>query len=70
MMGYSGAVITLKDIGPYDFRSPYYYVKMVLHDQSEDISKERKRDIMRSSEKMIKVLFVCHGNICAKGHGC
>ena len=28
------------DFGPYDFRSPYYYVAMVLHDQSEDISEK------------------------------
>ena len=28
------------DFGPYDFRSPYYYVAMVLHDQSEGISEK------------------------------
>ena len=28
------------DFGPYDFRSPYYYVSMVLHDQSIDISEK------------------------------
>jgi len=28
------------DFGPYDFRAPYYYVAMVLHDQSEDISEK------------------------------
>lgn len=26
------------DFGPYDARSPYYYVSMVLHDQEDDIS--------------------------------
>ena len=26
------------DFGPYDARSPYYYVAMVLHDQEDDIS--------------------------------
>ena len=28
------------DFGPYDFHSPYYYVSMVLHDQSIDISEK------------------------------
>lgn len=28
------------DFGPYDFHSPYYYVAMVLYDQSEDISEK------------------------------
>ncbi len=27
------------DFGPYDFRSPYYIITMVFHDQSMDISK-------------------------------
>ena len=26
------------DFGPYDFRSPYYIITMVFHDQSVDIS--------------------------------
>ena len=28
------------DFGKYDPKSPYYYVSMVLHDQSVDISSE------------------------------
>ena len=28
------------DFGEYDFHSPYYYVAMVFHDQTEDISEE------------------------------
>ena len=31
------------DFGPYDFHSPNYYVAMVLHDQSVDISEKIKR---------------------------
>ena len=31
------------DFGPYDFHSPNYYVAMVLHDQSIDISENIKR---------------------------
>ena len=30
------------DFGDYDFHSPYYYVAMVLHDQSIDISENIK----------------------------
>ena len=31
------------DFGEYDFRSPYYIISMVLHDQSYDITTDLER---------------------------
>ena len=37
------------DFGPYDFRSPYYIITMVFHDQSVDISEPIAKKLSESA---------------------